>query len=379
MSFWINIYHLCNFINKIFKIVKYFLEITYQISIGFSLVSRVVIMGGGSKITLKDYANVARLEYLPAEAPAIFIPLLLTATALSDLVNFYYLEAILAFGLLYFSGFIINSYTDVSVDKRYKVYVASSSTKLGPVMLKNLVIIQVTLAILLIIHIAWAINALWLIPVCLLGIFMGLAYSVKPFEFKVKGIFHIISLLISAFMVPFILLYTTVSTNYSWYVILFLFGFPIAHYGIALANQTGDFLEDKSEGLKSPAVRWGLNNTLKLAKSMTFIGLCLELVAFYGLIWLAPWLHGFEAAIGLTGMGRYLLIVLTTLIMCLAYSVPLSGLFSIHEISNLNLSIEKRMNKIKNRMNYPIWQAAGIWGLVTTSTIIMVSGVVIAG
>ena len=68
-------------------------------------------MGGRSKLTFKDYSNVARLEYLPAEAPAIFIPILLTATALTDLFNPLYFEAVLTFSLLYFAGFIINSYT----------------------------------------------------------------------------------------------------------------------------------------------------------------------------------------------------------------------------------------------------------------------------
>ncbi len=336
-------------------------------------------MGGRSSISFKDYYNVARLEYLPAEAPAIFIPLLLTATAITDFLNPLYIEAVLTFGLLYFAGFIINSYTDISVDKHYKIYVATSSQKLGASTLKNLVIIQVSIAVILIFHIAWALNALWLIPVCLLGIFMGLAYSIKPFEFKVKGIMHIISLSISAFMVPFILLYSTASTNFSWYIFLFLFGFPIAHYGIALANQTGDFLEDKSEGLRTPAVKWGLNNTLNLAKSMTMLGLCLELFAFYGLIWFAPWLPGFESAVGFAGGARYLLLAVITVVMSIAYSVPLRGLFSIHKISGMGISIENRMNKIKKRMNYPIWQAAGIWGLVSTCIILSISGVVIAG
>jgi 4-hydroxybenzoate polyprenyltransferase len=335
-------------------------------------------MGGRSTINFKDYYNVARLEYLPAEAPAIFIPLLITASTVWDLLNPLYFEAIFIFGLLYFAGFIINSYTDINVDQRYKIYVATSSQKLGPKVLKNLVILQVSVAILLIIHISWVINALWLIPVCLLGIFMGLAYSIKPFEFKVKGIMHVISLCLSAFLVPFILMYSTVSTNFAWYILVFFLGFPITHYGIALANQTGDFLEDKAEGLQSPAVKWGLNDTLKLAKSMTLVGLCIELVAIAGLIWMAPWLAEFEAILGLGAVGRYALIGMITIIMCSAYSVPLRGLFSIHNISNQNIPIENRMNKIKKRMNYPIWQAAGIWGLVATSIIIMVSNVALA-
>jgi 4-hydroxybenzoate polyprenyltransferase len=332
-------------------------------------------MGGHDKITFKDYHNVARLEYMPAEAPAIFIPLLLTVTTLWDFLNPLYFEAVLAFSLLYFAGFIINSYTDVSVDQRYKIYVASSSRKMGPALLKNLVIIQVAISIVLIIHISWALNVLWLIPVCLLGIFMGLAYSIKPFEFKVKGIMHVVSLSISAFMVPFVLLYTTASSNFAWYIILMFIGFPITHYGIALANQTGDFLEDKAEGLQSPAVKWGLNNTLRLAKSMTLIGLCLEIIAIMGLVWYAPWVARLDAILGLAVPAQYLIMVLITVVMCMAYSVPLRGLFSLHEISRKHISIQKRMQQIKARMNYPIWQASGIWGLVITSFIIMLGSI----
>jgi 1,4-dihydroxy-2-naphthoate octaprenyltransferase len=327
-------------------------------------------MGGGSKLTLNDYSNVARWEYLPAEAPAIFIPLLLTMSTLMDFFNPLYFEAVLAFSLLYFSGFIINSYTDVNVDEHYKVYVATSSKKLGPSILKNLIIIQVAIATVLIFHISWMINALWLIPICLLGIFMGLAYSIKPFEFKVKGIMHIISLMLSAFMVPFILLYSTVSSDFSWYIILLFIGFPIAHYGIALANQTGDFLEDKHEGLRSPAVRWGLNNTLKLAKTMSLIGLFIEIIAICSIIWYAPWAMVVETSISTIIPIRFLIMALVVIVLCIAYSVPLRGLFSIHNISKLDLGIEKRMLKIKDRMNYPIWQASAIWGLVVTSIII---------
>ncbi len=329
------------------------------------------------KITFKDYSNVARMEYLPAEAPAIFIPLLITVTVLTDLLNPLYYEAILAFTLLYFSGFIINSYTDVTVDKHYKIYVATSSEKMGPKVLQYLVVLQVGIAIILIIHIAWSIKFLALIPISLLGIFMGLAYSVKPFEFKVKGILHIISLSLSAFMVPFVLLYSTMSMDFSWYILILFLGFTIAHYGIALANQTGDFLEDRSEKLQTPAVRWGLNNTLKLAKTMSLVGLGMELFAFYILILYAPWLPNLEAVLAITLPipARYLLFMLVTVFTIVGYSVALRGLFSIHHISKLDISIVKRMKMIKGRMNYPIWQASAIWGLVATALTIMISTV----
>jgi len=330
-------------------------------------------MGTRGRFSLKDYSNVARMEYLPAEAPAIFIPLMLTATALKDFFNPFYWEAVLIFSLLYFAGFIINSYTDVNVDEHYKIYVATSSKKMGPSIMMNLVILQVGIATILVFHLSWAIGRLWLIPICMIGIFMGLAYSIKPFEFKVKGFMHVVSLCISAFAVPLILLYSTQSGDFPWYILTLFIGFPIAHYGIALANQTGDFLEDKSEGLSSPAVKWGLNKTLKLAKTMSLIGLGIELISFYGIIYYSQWAAELGASVGILPItAKLLVMVLITAIMCIMYSVPLRGLFSIHDISKMETSIESRMSSIKSRMNYPIWQASAIWGLVLTSTIIMV-------
>jgi 4-hydroxybenzoate polyprenyltransferase len=199
---------------------------------------------------------------------------------------------------------------------------------------------------------------------------MGLAYSVKPFEFKVKGIMHTISLMISAFLVPLILLFSAVGSNFTWYIILLSIGFPIAHYGIALANQTGDFLEDRSEGLQSPAVKWGLNNTLKMAKVMAIIGLGIELIAIWGLIWIAPWIPQLNSMLALPFSIKYLVIILISIIILLGYSVSIRGLFKLHDISKWDTAIENRMNKIKEIMNYPIWQASAIWGLVITSLII---------
>ena len=59
------------------------------------------------------------------------IPMVLAATALKDLLSIYVLEGILIFGLLYLSGFIINSLTDVEVDRRYKSYISDGVAVLG--------------------------------------------------------------------------------------------------------------------------------------------------------------------------------------------------------------------------------------------------------
>ena len=50
---------------------------------------------------VKAYWGSARMEYLPAELPALFIPILLASRAPSDLIALSTLEGILAFSLLF--------------------------------------------------------------------------------------------------------------------------------------------------------------------------------------------------------------------------------------------------------------------------------------
>jgi hypothetical protein len=100
------------------------------------------------------------------------------------------------------------------------------------------------------------------------------------------------------------------------------------------------------------------------------IGLCMELIAIFGFIWVAPWIPQLDAALAIPFSSKYIIMAMVTVVLIAGYSVSLRGLFSLHNISKWNISIEKRMKKIKNVMNYPIWQASAIWGLVITSLII---------
>lgn len=329
-------------------------------------------MGKGQAFqSIRNYWNVSRLEYLPAEGPALFIPLLLGTATLAGLINLYWLEAVLAFALLYTSGFIINSYNDIEVDLRYKTHVAGAAKSIGRKNLLRLFIIQVALSIVIAVHLSLALGSWFILAIVLVGVFFATAYSVPPLHLKVRGVWHVISLCISAFVIPFTFFFFIVMGELPLEVIVLLLGFTVAHYGIALANQTGDYLEDKAEGLRTPAVRWGLDRTLRMAKAMTVIGVVIMLGGMFGYILAAPWLAHLEASLAyLPFPGRYLLMAMTTVIIAAGYSVPTRGLISIHDISAARASIEERMDRIKDRMNYPRWQASGIWSLAAASLVL---------
>ena len=112
-------------------------------------------------MTFNDYKRVSRLEYLPAEAPALFIPVFLVLESLELGPLMLYFEGVLVFSLLYFSGFIINASTDIEVDKKCKNYVAESAENVGIKGLREIVAIQVGLAIVLSFHLSYLISSIY--------------------------------------------------------------------------------------------------------------------------------------------------------------------------------------------------------------------------
>jgi len=313
-------------------------------------------------VSLQDYTKVSRLEYLPAEGPAIFVPTLLAVTSISNLNLLMFTESVLVFGLLYFSGFIINAATDMEVDSMAKTFVSDSAVRIGKRGLQILTLFQVSLAFILSLHISMVLGS-WVPSILVaIGIFFGIGYSIEPFHFKVKGIGHVISLMLSAFTLPFMFLLYCVTQGFTVPHMLAIIGFSITHYGIALTNQSQDYLEDRAAGLTTPAVKWGLARTLKGSLTMTIIGIP---IMMSGLM-----LISMERGYYLYGENISWIPYVMLIGAMIGYSVPLIGLSRLINISEMSQPIKDRMTGIKNVLNYPRWQASGIFGIVSASMVL---------
>lgn len=316
---------------------------------------------------IRAYIGVGRLEYLPAEAPGLFIPLFLGATVLHDFLSLPVLEGILTFALLYVSGFLINSLTDIEVDQKYKTFVSRSVGSMGKRMLTALLIGHVGSAVLLTLHIAYQLGDWLVIPFVLFGIFMGLGYSIKPFHFKVRGPMHVVALSLSAFFIPAVFLYRCMATWPTIPILVIFIGFALAHYGLALANQSGDVIEDRESGLKTPAVRWGLTRTLGFGVTLAGVGFLIMSTGLIMQFLLLDTTPSFLFFIGL---------FLIPLGLALGYFVPVKGMVDLIRISmakeegGSDLEERKKLNMIKKRMHYPKWQASGIYSLFAVSILL---------
>ena len=320
---------------------------------------------------MKAYFGVARLEYLPGEAPAIFVPLLIGATALHDFISLPVLEGVLTFSLLFISGFLINSLTDIEVDKKYKKYISNSVGRMGKGVLTALLIGHVGLALLLTLHIAYLLGDWLIIPFVLFGIFLGLGYSIKPFHFKVRGPLHVVALSLSAFFIPGIFLYRCIAPWPSIPVIVFFIGFTFVCYGIEMANQSGDLVEDRDAGLTTPAVRWGLTQTLGFGVVLAAIGFIILNVALIAKLFLLDTSPSYLFIVG---------IFLIPVVMAVGYFVPMKGMTDLIRISRAkdeegsDMDEKEKMVMVKKRMNYPRWQACGVYSLFTACLILFITG-----
>jgi 1,4-dihydroxy-2-naphthoate octaprenyltransferase len=319
---------------------------------------------------LRAYVGVARLEYGPAEAPGLMVPLLLGATALTDFLRLQVLEGILVFGLLYISGFLVNSLMDIDVDIKYKTHISSSVSLMGRRTLFWLFIGHLVAASLLSIHIAFLMNDPWILALVVVGVVLGVGYSVRPMHFKVRGILHTLTLSISALFIPMLFLYVCMAGWPSVPILVLLIGFAILHYGIALANQSGDYLEDGDAGMRTPAVRWGLKRTLAIGLMMNAVGLCVMIMGILLRV------YYIDTSIP---YPFFLALLLVPFVLILGYYTPIKGMVDLYAISKLSpedlgedAEVE-RSNRIKKRMNYPKWQASGVYSLFTVSLLLFIT------
>lgn len=304
---------------------------------------------------------------------AIFVPLFLGATTFMRFFDLIVIEAVIAFVLLYFSGFIFNAITDYEYDKSYKTFkkkIPEAVDVLGMKTLWFVVLFHVSISLLLSLHISWQMQEWRLLFLLLVGVFFGLGYSAHPFSFKTRGIFHAISLAFSAFFLPFLFLVWVVAGEVTLLPFLFILGFTLMHYGMEFGNQAIDYLEDLHNDLRTPPVRWGLRRSMAVSLGCMVFGFGLELLVIFEMTMENTILvERFEY---LTQMRLFILLAA---ILIIGYIVPLRGLWKMYNLSIVP-NTENVMPLMHKICKYARWQIFGISGIFAVTGILFLSNFV---
>ena len=318
---------------------------------------------------VKAYLHTCRYEYFPGEAPAMLVPIFLAASPGQPLLSLNMVIGLVAFLLLFLSGFTINAYTDRKLDENYDSFkrnISSSVGVLGAKRLLHLTIAQVVVAVFLSAIVAARMGEPLLFLMVLVGVFFGIGYSIKPLNFKERGsIWHAVALGVSIFFIPLLFLYWIAAGGLTAFVVILAFGFSLVHYAMEYGNQANDYLEDRAANVMTPPVRLGIARSLKVASYMFVVGAIIVGYSFQYLVF-----HNEALLAHFSSAGLYMVVAVIWGVLAAGYYLPARGLRRMYIISEESEDIEEDMPLIKQQCHYSHWQTSGILGLLFVSLIV---------
>jgi len=319
-------------------------------------------------MSIKDafilYITVSRWEFLPAVLIGILIGIFIGADSINYLLSFdvilILLEGIIIFILLFNVGFMVNCWADWKVDELYKTKLYHAVVEMGRNKLGIMVIIHIIASILLAYHVTLQTNRIEISMLVWIGIFLGVGYSIEPFRFKRRGLLHSL-IALPIFFIPgfysFLLVNSAPLTDiYTLFFILAAIGITIGHYALILVSQAEDTPADRKMGLLTPAVKWGIQKTLKISFLSNLIGSIIVTISLmilfvfvnYFLLFLAP----------IIIIGRYF---------------SMKEVYLLHKESSSFQSEEALLIKLREKMMvYPLWHAYGLSGITISSLSILI-------
>jgi 4-hydroxybenzoate polyprenyltransferase len=231
---------------------------------------------------LNNSLTIRRKEFFVAELPIFLIPLFLSINSFGDLLNPSLILGLIAIFLLFNIGDMINCYADYKLDSIYKSHLSNAVFELGKKQVLIQIVLSGLLAVGLTIYVALVNDLTYLIPLTIVGLFIGLQYSIKPLKFKSRGIWQYFGLWGIIFFGP--MLYTSIIAGGwppLWHLLIFaLYGF--VQTGIILLNTAEDYFEDISYGLNTIVVKLGLHRALYLGYHIVlWAGFALQIILAY--------------------------------------------------------------------------------------------------
>jgi 4-hydroxybenzoate polyprenyltransferase len=222
--------------------------------------------------TLLNLVRIRRMEFFIVELTIFLIPVLATVQGLQSLRNPVLLEAFLLFFVLYALGDGINCLADRDLDATYKTHLSRAVYELGIPLVTVLTIVEAVVALGLGIHLAWLTGKWLLLGLVVIGMFLGIGYSIPPLHFKSRGLWHLACLWLLLFFVPMLYAGLVVSNGLGWEVLALATSYATAEMGVILINTAEDFPEDQEAGIRTTVVALGLPGGIGLAAWMVGLG-----------------------------------------------------------------------------------------------------------
>ncbi|HEX2085717.1 MAG TPA: UbiA family prenyltransferase [Solirubrobacteraceae bacterium] len=250
--------------------------------------------GGRSLLrTVGAVAAIRRMEFYVVELTIFAMPVLVVATSTGDLTRWTVLEGLAMFFALYTLGDVINCLADRDLDAVYKTRLSRAVYRIGVRRVTAVVIGSTVVGVALAVHLAAATGRWLILGLVVVGVFLGIEYSVRPLYFKGRGIWHLVCLWLLLYFLPMLCASLLVVDALTAEVTVLAAAYATVEMGIILINTSEDLPEDRTAGIRTTTVALGLVPTLWLACAMVAVG---------GAAFCASWLH-LDAQHGVAPLG----------------------------------------------------------------------------
>lgn len=245
-------------------------------------IQRINILHRPERMSLSRFINncltIRRKEFFVAELPIFLIPLILALGTWNDFLQPALYIGLAAIFMLFNIGDMINCYADYKLDAIYKSHLSNAVYELGKRNVKWQIIGSGIISIILTVIVGVITKQYYLIPLTLVGTFIGLQYSVKPFKFKSRGIWQLFCLWGIIFFGPMLYTFIIAKGFPDVFQIILISFFGFMQMGIILLNTAEDYTEDINDGLNTIIVSLGLHRSMKLALWLVIIsGLIIQI------------------------------------------------------------------------------------------------------
>ena len=217
-------------------------------------------------------ARIRRPEFLVAEIPIVLVPALLVATSTAELRTATFAEGLLAIYLLFNFGDMVNCLHDRDLDATYKPQLSRAVYGLGVSSVRLQVALTAATVVLLAGHLAWQLERWLLVPMALVGLALGAAYSAPPVRLKGRGIAGLVTLWTIIFVGPMLFTAMLLAPVPPLRVIGIAAAYATVQMGVILLNTAEDYTEDRAARVRTTIVALGLRRGVALAAAMVGVG-----------------------------------------------------------------------------------------------------------
>jgi 4-hydroxybenzoate polyprenyltransferase len=230
-------------------------------------------------------AIISRSEFLLPNLGSLIMGLAWGATPPLGLIDGVTL-IVLSFSIINLSSAIgaqANTLSDYELDLKdeRKKELVQALDSFGHKKVKTVLIIEFCLTLILVSIFMLIQQKLILLPLWIMGISLGVAYSAPPFRLKSRSWVAPVSLILVLAIFPVLFAFYTFTFEINTFFLISLGGLALTIYGVIIPTEIRDYFGDKAMNIETMTVRLGLSRAISLGIVLLSAGAVLTGTALF--------------------------------------------------------------------------------------------------